>query len=225
MVPIRDVVVFPHTKAAFVIGRPSSVRALEEAMATNKIIFLATQHDATIEDPAPDQIYPVGTLAFIANSLHKPEEATIKVLVEGRERARAVRVEEHDGYYIATLRRAPVVTENNKRASAMVSRIASLVEQYLKIAQEGNFDQIQAALRAPDPGQIVDQLADKMKLDLPDKQALLEAYSAHARMVKMAEILEVEIEKLNLERTIQTRVKRQMEKQQREYYLNEKIKA
>lgn len=225
MVPIRDVVVFPHTKAAFVIGRPSSVRALEEAMATNRIIFLATQHDATIEDPAPDQIYPVGTLAYIANSLRKPEEATIKVLVEGRERARAVRVEEHDGYYIATLRRAPVITENNKRAAAMVSRIASLVEQYLKIAQEGNLDQIQAALRAPDPGQIVDQLADKMKLDLPDKQALLEAYSAHARMVKMAEILEVEIEKLNLERTIQTRVKRQMEKQQREYYLNEKIKA
>lgn len=225
MVPIRDVVVFPHTKAAFVIGRPSSVRALEEAMATNKIIFLATQHDATIEDPTPDQIYPVGTLAYIANSLRKPEEATIKVLVEGRERARAVRVEERDGYYIATLRRAPVMAENNKRAAAMVSRIASLVEQYLKIAQEGNFDQIQAALRAPDPGQIVDQLADKMKLDLPDKQALLEAYSAHARMVKMAEILEVEIEKLNLERTIQTRVKRQMEKQQREYYLNEKIKA
>ncbi|HMV83249.1 MAG TPA: endopeptidase La [Blastocatellia bacterium] len=225
MVPIRDVVVFPHTKAAFVIGRPSSVRALEEALATNKIIFLATQHDATIEDPAPDQIYPVGTLAYIANSLRKPDEATIKVLVEGRERARAVRVEERDGYSMATLRRAPVVTENNKRITSLVSRIASLVEQYLKIAQEGNLDQIQAALRAPDAGQIVDQLADKMKLDLPDKQALLETYPTHARLVKMAEILEVEIEKVNLERTIQTRVKRQMEKQQREYYLNEKIKA
>jgi ATP-dependent Lon protease len=225
MVPIRDVVVFPHTKAAFVIGRPSSVRALEEAMASSKIIFLATQHDATIEDPTPDQIYPVGTLAYIANSLTKPEEATIKVLVEGRERARAVRVEERDGYYLATLRRAPVVPENNKRSAALASRIVGLAEQYLKIAQEGNLDQIQAALRAADPGQMVDHLADKMKLDLPDKQALLETYSVHARMVKMAEILEVEIEKLNLERTIQTRVKRQMEKQQREYYLNEKIKA
>ncbi len=225
MVPIRDVVVFPHTKAAFVIGRPSSVRALEEAMATDRIIFLATQHDAIIEDPNPDQIFPVGTLAYIANSLSKPEEATIKVLVEGRERARAVHVEELDGYYLATLRRAPVVPENNKRSAALVSRIAGLVEQYLKIAQEGNLDQIQASLRAADPGQMVDHLADKMKLDLPDKQALLETYSVHARMTKMAEILEVEIEKLNLERTIQTRVKRQMEKQQREYYLNEKIKA
>ena len=81
MVTVRDVVVFPHTKAAFVIGRPSSVRALEEALATNRIIFLATQHDATVEDPSPDQIYSVGTLSYIANSLSKPEEATIKVLV------------------------------------------------------------------------------------------------------------------------------------------------
>jgi ATP-dependent Lon protease len=225
MVPIRDVVVFPHTKAAFVIGRPSSVRALEEALATNRIIFLATQHDATVEDPAPDQIYQTGTLAFIANSLRKPEESTIKVLVEGRERARAVRVEEVDGYYLATLRRAPVVAENNKRIAPLVSRAVSLVEQYLKLAQEGNPDQIQAALRANDPSQLVDQLADKMKLEIDDKQTLLETYSTHERMLRMIEIMELEIDKLNVDRTIQTRVKRQMEKQQREYYLNEKIKA
>jgi ATP-dependent Lon protease len=225
MVPIRDVVVFPNTKAAFVIGRPSSVRALEEALSTNRIIFLATQHDATVEDPAPDQIYQVGTLAYIANSLRKPEEATIKVLVEGRERARAVRVEEKDGLYLATLRRAPVVAENNKHIAQLISRIISLIEQYLKVMQEGNPDQIQAALRAADPGQLVDQLADKMKLDVADKQSLLEAYSTQERMLRMIEIIEIEIEKQNLDRTIQTRVKRQMEKQQREYYLNEKIKA
>lgn len=225
MVPIRDVVVFPHTKAAFVIGRPSSVQALEAALAGDKIIFLATQHDATVEDPSSDQIYAYGTLAYIANSMYKAEEATIKVLVEGRERAQAVRFEEQDGYLVATVRRAPVVAENSKRISPLVSKVVGLVEQYLKVAQEGNFDQIQAALRAPSPGQMVDQLADKMKLDLPDKQSLLEIYSTQERLIKMAEILEVEIEKVNLDRTIQTRVKRQMEKQQREYYLNEKIKA
>ncbi len=225
MVPIREVVVFPHTKAAFVIGRPSSVRALEEALATDRIIFLATQHDATIEDPAPDQIYQVGTLAYIANSLRKPEEATIKVLVEGRERARAVRVEERDGFYMATLRRAPVTPENNKRVSPLVSRLVSLVEQYLKITQEGNPDQVHAALRATDPSQLIDQLADKMKLETADKQRLLETYSTQERMMRLIEIIEIEIEKQNLDRTIQTRVKRQMEKQQREYYLNEKIKA
>jgi ATP-dependent Lon protease len=225
MVPIRDIVAFPHTKAPFNIGRPSSVRALEEALATNRIIFLATQHDATVEDPTPDQIYQVGTLAYIANFLRKPEESTIKVLVEGRERARAVRVEERDGYYLATLRRAPVVAENNKKIAPLVSRVVSLVEQYMKLAQEGNPDQIQSALRASDPGQLVDQLADKMKLEIEDKQGLLETYSSYERMLRMIEVLEIEIDKLNVDRTIQTRVKRQMEKQQREYYLNEKIKA
>ncbi len=225
MVPIRDVVVFPHTKAAFVIGRPSSVRALEESLATTRIIFLATQHDATVEDPAPDQIYQVGTLAYIANSLRKPEEATIKVLVEGRERARAVRVEEKDGYGLATLRRAPVTADNNKRIAPLVSRIVSLIEQYLKVAQDGNPDQVQTAMRAADPSQLVDQLADKMKLEITDKQMLLETYSTYERMLRMIDIIEIEVEKQNLDRTIQTRVKRQMEKQQREYYLNEKIKA
>ena len=225
MVPIRDVVVFPHTKAAFVIGRSSSVRALEEAMATNRLIFLATQHDATVEDPNLDQIYQVGTLAHIVNCTRKPGEDTIKVMVEGRERARVVRFEEHDGFCMATVRRAPVVAENHKRHALLVSRVVGLVDQYLKIAHEGNFDQIQAALRASDPGQMVDQLADKMKLDLADKQALLEIYPTQSRLLKMIETLEVEIEKINLDRTIQTRVKRQMEKQQREYFLNEKIKA
>ncbi len=225
MVPIREVVVFPHTKAAFVIGRPSSVRALEKALATDRVIFLATQHDATVEDPAPDQIYQVGTLAYIANSLRKPEDATIKVLVEGRERARAVRVEEMDGLYLATLRRAPVMAENNKRIAPFLSRLVSLIEQYLKIAPDGNPDQINVALRAADPSQLVDQLADKMKLETADKQRLLETYSTQERMMRLIEIIEIEIEKQNLDRTIQTRVKRQMEKQQREYYLNEKIKA
>jgi ATP-dependent Lon protease len=225
MVPIRDVVVFPQTKAAFVIGRPASVRALEEALTGDRMIFLATQHDATIEDPTPDQIYQVGTLAYIANSLRKPDEQTIKVLVEGRERARVVRVEEGDGFSIATLRRAPAPAEIQKRSVQMVARLTALAEQYLKLAQDVNPDLLQAALRIPDPGHLVDQLADKMKLEITDKQSLLEIYSPDDRLLRMIEILEIEIDKLNVDRTIQTRVKRQMEKQQREYYLNEKIKA
>jgi ATP-dependent Lon protease len=225
MVPIRDVVVYPGTRAAFVIGRPSSVSALEEALATNRLIFLATQHDATVEDPVPDQIYRVGTLAYIANSLRKPDEETIKVLVEGRERVRAVRVDEKDGYYLATLRRAPIVVENSQRAMALVSRIGSLVEQYLKLSQEPNPEALNAAMRVSDPGQLADNLGHVLKLSVEDKQGLLEIYSTHERLVRLVELLEVEIEKLNLDRTIQTRVKRQMEKAQREYYLNEKIKA
>ncbi len=231
MVPIRDVVVFPQTKAAFVIGRPSSVRAMEEALAGDRMIFLAAQHDATIEDPRPDQIYQVGTLAYIANSLRKQDETTIKVLVEGRERARIVRIEEVNGVAMATLRRSadpagmPEIADETKRRNQLANRAISLTEQYLKLAQDVNPDQIQAAMRISDPGQLADQLGDKLKLEIADKQRLLEMYAITERLMMLIEILEIEIDKLNIDRTIQTRVKRQMEKQQREYYLNEKIKA
>ena len=152
-------------------------------------------------------------------------KATIKVLVEGRERARVMRVEMHDGVMMATLRRAPVVAESPRRLAPLVTRVAALVEQYVKVSTDANLEQVQAALRLADPGHLVDHLADKMKLDLRDKQSLLEVYSTHERLLRMIEILEVELEKNNIDRTISTRTKRQMEKQQREYYLNEKIKA
>ncbi|MEP7271632.1 MAG: endopeptidase La [Acidobacteriota bacterium] len=225
MVPIRDVVVFPDTRAAFNIGRVSSVLALDAALAGDRMIFLATQHDATIEEPTPEQIYQVGTLAHIANSMRKPSESTIKVLVEGRERARAVRVEEKDGYLIATLRRAPAGTESGKRITALATRLGTLVEQYIKLAQDPNPEQLQSALRTPEPNQMVDNLAHVLKLGVEDKQGLLEIFSTHERLTRLIELLEIETEKLNVDRTIQTRVKRQMERAQREYYLNEKIKA
>jgi ATP-dependent Lon protease len=225
MVPIRDVVVFPYSKAAFVIGRDSSVRALEEALASNRLIFLATQHDATVEEPGSGQIYEVGTIAYISNSLRKPDELTIKVLVEGRERARAMRVVEEDGFLRAVVRRTPALMENNRRTMNLVARINALMDQYLKLGQEPNPEMLLSALRVGDPGQMVDLLAHVMKLRVEDKQSLLETYSVHERLLKMVDLLEIEIEKLNLDRTIQTRVKRQMEKSQREYYLNEKIKA
>ena len=225
MVPIRDVVVFPFSKAAFNIGRGSSVRALEEALATERLIFLATQHDATMEEPGIGQIYDVGTIAYISNSLRKPEEPTIKVMVEGRERARTIRIVEKDGYWQAIVRRAPELPENNRRTLNLVSRVNAQMDQYLKLAQEPNPELLLSALRVGDPGQMVDLLAHVMKLPVEDKQSLLETYSVQERLLKMVDLIEIEIEKLNLDRTIQTRVKRQMEKSQREYYLNEKIKA
>ncbi|MFN0124916.1 MAG: endopeptidase La [Blastocatellia bacterium] len=225
MVPIRDVVVFPGTRAAFVIGRASSVHALEAALGGSRIIFLATQHDATVEEPTPDQIYQTGTLAYIANSLRKPEEQTIKVLVEGRERAHAVRVDEKNGYYVASLRRMPIAAEDHKGATTLISRVASLVEQYMKLSQEPNLETIQAAMRTGDPSQLADNLGHVLKLAVEDKQKLLETPGAHDRLTRLAELVEAEIEKLSLDKSIQSQVKRQMEKTQREYYLNEKIKA
>jgi ATP-dependent Lon protease len=224
MVPIRDVVIFPFTKVAFKIGRAGSVRALEEALATDRMIFLATQHDATVDEPTPEQIYQVGTLGRILQS-QKQENGQIKVVVEGRERATTVRVENNNGTLTALVRRAPVTHEGGARTEALVVRINQLVEQHLRLAPDAQTDALQTALRNQDPSHMTDALASQLRITVEDKQGLLEIFSTQARLQRLIELLETELEKRQLDRTIQTRVKRQMEKAQKEYYLNEQIKA
>src|SRR6478735_8731379 len=224
MVPIRDVVIFPFTKVAFKIGRAGSVRALEQALAADRTIFLATQHDATIDEPGPDQIYGIGTLGRILQS-QKQDNGQIKVVVEGRERATTVRVENTDGAFMALVKRAPVVNEDGTRLDALVQKIAQLVEQHLRLAPESQTDALQTALRNQEPSHLADALASQLRISVEDKQGLLELFSSQARLQRLIELLELEIEKRQLDRTIQTRVKRQMEKAQKEYYLNEQIKA
>jgi ATP-dependent Lon protease len=224
MVPIRDVVIFPFTKVAFKIGRPGSVRALELALASDRTIFLATQHDATVDEPSPEQIYSVGTIARIMQS-QKQENGQIKVVVEGRERATTIRVENNDGAFTALVRRAPVVSEEGVRTDALIQKVAQLVEQHLRLAPDVQPDALQTAMRNADASHMADALASQLRISVEDKQGLLELFSAHARLARLVEILEIELEKRQLDRTIQTRVKRQMEKAQKEYYLNEQIKA
>jgi ATP-dependent Lon protease len=224
MVPIRDVVIFPFTKVAFKIGRSGSVRALEQALATDRTIFLATQHDATVDEPAPEQIYGVGTLGRILQS-QKQENGQIKVVVEGRERATTVRVENTDGAFMALVRRAPIVNEEGTRLDALIQKVGQLVEQHLRLAPDTQTDALQTALRNQEPSHLADALASQLRISVEDKQGLLEIFSTQARLQRLIELLETEIEKRQLDRTIQTRVKRQMEKAQKEYYLNEQIKA
>src|SRR3954454_10806683 len=224
MVPIRDVVIFPFTKVAFKIGRSGSVRALEQALATDRTIFLATQHDATVDEPAPEQIYGVGTLGRILQS-QRQENGQIKVVVEGRERATTVRVENNNGAFTALVRRAPAVSETGAQVEALVARINQLVEQHLRLAPDAQTDALQTALRNQDSSHMADALASQLRISVEDKQGLLEIFSTQARLSRLIELLETELEKRQLDRTIQTRVKRQMEKAQKEYYLNEQIKA
>ncbi len=224
MVPIRDVVIFPFTKVAFKIGRPGSVRALEEALATDRTIFLATQHDASVDEPTPEQIYGVGTLGRILQS-QRQENGQIKVVVEGRERATTVRVENNDGAFTALIRRAPAVSEEGPRVEALIQKINQLVEQHLRLAPDAQTDALQTALRNQDPSHLADALASQLRISVEDKQGLLEIFSTQARLQRLVELLETELDKRQLDRTIQTRVKRQMEKAQKEYYLNEQIKA
>src|ERR1051325_10099288 len=146
MVPIRDVVVFPYTMVAFVIGRPASVRALEIAQRGDKTIFLASQHDATVDEPDIDQVYTIGTIARITHNLRLPD-GNIKVMVEGIERARAVRVEDEDGYWQATVRKAPQSNESRSRLNALIGRVGSLVDQYVRQSTDlANPETVTAAL-------------------------------------------------------------------------------
>ncbi len=224
MVPIRDVVIFPFTKVAFKIGRPGSVRALEEALAGDRTIFLATQHDATIDEPTPEQVYSIGTLGRILQS-QKQDNGQIKVVVEGRERATTVRVENDNGAFTAIVRRAPQASEAGVRLDALVARINQLVEQHLRLAPDAQTDALQTALRNQDPSHLADALASQLRISVEDKQGLLEIFSAQARLQRLIELLEGELEKRQLDKVIQTRVKKQMEKAQKEYYLNEQMKA
>ncbi|HEV2199884.1 MAG TPA: endopeptidase La [Bryobacteraceae bacterium] len=224
MMPIRDVVIFPHMMTPFVVGRESSVRALEEALAGDKKIFLATQHDASVDEPRPDEIFSVGTMANIVQSL-KQSDGNIKVLVEGVERGKVISVTEDEGYFKATIKTFGYKIETGAQLDALIARVTGLFEQYAKISQNVNYDTIVAAVRGDDPGKLADTVGANLPLAIEEKQELLEIFDPVDRLTRVAEMLDIEIEKLSVDRTIQGRVKRQMEKAQKEYYLNEKIKA
>jgi ATP-dependent Lon protease len=224
MMPIRDVVIFPHMMTPFVVGRESSVRALEEALAGDKKIFLATQHDASVDDPSPEQIYQVGTIVTIVQSLKLPD-GNIKVLVEGIERARAVTVNVERGFLFALVKTESFSVPANAEIEALTSRVNTLFEQYVKQSQNLNYETMIAAVRVDDAGKLADTIGAHLQLTIPEKQDLLEIFDPIERLARIADVLDIEIEKLGVDRTIQGRVKRQMEKAQKEYYLNEKIKA
>ena len=225
MVPIRDVVIFPYTKVAFKIGRPSSVAALEQAMTGGRQIFLATQHDATIDEPTADQIYVVGTLGRILQA-QRQDNGQIKVVVEGRERGRMIRVEQDaEGMFYAHVRRVPSTDESGYRTDGYLQKIHQQVEQFLRVSPDAYTDALHASLRGVSAAQIADSMSSHLRIDVKEKQELLETVSVAERLQKLVEILEAEIEKRQLDRNIQSRTKKQMDKHQREYYLNEQIKA
>ena len=224
MMPIRDMVIFPHMMTPFVVGRESSVRALEEALTGDRKIFLATQHDARIDEPRTEDIYTVGTIGNIVQSVKMPD-GNIKVLVEGLERARAVEMSDADGFFVATVRTGKSTLEVTPQVEQLAQKVTSLFEQYVKLQQSLNLESTMAALRVDEPAKLADTIAANLQLEIPEKQEILDVFDPVERLTRIAGVLDVEIEKLNMERSIQSRVKRQMERAQKEYYLNEKIKA
>ena len=224
MMPIRDVVIFPYMMTPFVVGRESSIRALEEALAGDKKIFLATQHDPSVDDPKFNEIYQVGTISNIVQSVRLPD-GNIKVLVEGLERGKVLKITNDEGYFQVQTRTVSYRIVSTPSLEQLNQRVNSLFEQYVKLNQSLNYETMIAAVRVEDVGKFTDTVAANLSLGIEEKQELLEIFDPVDRLTRLADLLDLEIEKLNVDRTIQGRVKRQMERAQREYYLNEKIKA
>ncbi|HXK09229.1 MAG TPA: endopeptidase La [Vicinamibacteria bacterium] len=224
MVPLRDVVVFPHMMIPFVIGRQSSIRALEHALARGKRIFLSAQHDATRDNPGPEEIYTLGTVCSIVQSLKLPD-GNVKVLVEGLDRGRALEFREEQGHLRVVVKLIPRIEEPAAGMEALMAKVIGLFEQYVKLSNNLHYDAMLAAVRVEDPGRLADTISSHLVVPVEEKQNLLEIFSPQERLIRISGILEAEVDKLNVDRRIQGRVKKQMERAQKEYYLNEKMKA
>src|SRR2546426_1581639 len=224
MVPLRDVVVFPHMMIPFVIGRPSSIKALEYALVKGKRSFLSAQHDATRDNPGTEEIHTLGTICNIVQSLKLPD-GNVKVLVEGLDRGRALEFKEEQGFFKVVVKLIPKQTDTGSGIEALVSKVIALFEQYVKLSNNLHYDAMLAAVRVEDPGKLADTISSHLVVPVEEKQNLLEIFSPQERLERILTILEAEVDKLQVDKRIQGRVKKQMERAQKEYYLNEKMKA
>lgn len=224
VLPLRDIVVFPHMIVPLFVGREKSVNALEDVMENDKQILLVTQKNASDDDPGPEDIYEMGTVASVLQLLKLPD-GTVKVLVEGARRARIVGFSEREAFFEAfgeELDEGEGAGEDNE---ALARSVVSQFEQYVKLNRKIPPEVLVSVNQIEEAGKLADTIASHLSLKIPDKQELLETPSAHERLEKVYSLMEGEIGVMQVERKIRSRVKRQMEKTQREYYLNEQLKA
>ncbi|MGD0639527.1 MAG: endopeptidase La [Roseiarcus sp.] len=224
VLPLRDIVVFPHMIVPLFVGREKSIRALEEVMKADKPILLATQMNAADDDPATDAIFATGTLAKVLQLLKLPD-GTVKVLVEGESRARIKAYLPTEGYYEADAEAVADDPIDPIEAEALSRSVVSEFENYVKLNKKISPEVVAAVTQIEDYGKLADTIASHLAVKLADKQAILEIHSIAKRFEKCLGLMESEISVLQVEKRIRTRVKRQMEKTQREYYLNEQMKA
>ncbi len=224
VLPLRDIVVFPHMIVPLFVGREKSIRALEEVMRADRFILLATQKNATEDDPAPDAIFQTGVLASVLQLLKLPD-GTVKVLVEGVARASVGKFSLADQYYEADAALMPDAEENRVEVEALGRSVVSEFENYVKLNKKVSPEVVAAVTQIDDYSKLADTVASHLAVKISDKQAVLEMASVSQRLEKCLQLMESEISVLQVEKRIRTRVKRQMEKTQREYYLNEQMKA
>lgn len=224
VLPLRDIVVFPHMIVPLFVGREKSIRALEEVVKGDRHILLATQIDATDDDPSTDAIYKVGTLANVLQLLKLPD-GTVKVLVEGASRAQVKAYTRTDEFYEAEAEALPDSLGDQVEAEALARSVVSEFENYVKLNKKVSPEVVTAVTQIDEPAKLADTIASHLAIKIADKQAILETATVAQRLEKVLGMMESEISVLQVEKRIRTRVKRQMEKTQREYYLNEQMKA
>jgi ATP-dependent Lon protease len=224
VLPLRDIVVFPHMIVPLFVGREKSIKALEEVMRSDTFILLATQKNASDDDPATGAIYEMGTLASVLQLLKLPD-GTVKVLVEGAARAQVVRYTERTEYYEADAIVATDTAGEQVEAEALARSVINEFENYVKLNKKVSPEVVGVVQQIEDYAKLADTVASHLAVKIPEKQAVLETAVVTERLEKVLALMESEISVLQVEKRIRTRVKRQMEKTQREYYLNEQMKA
>src|SRR6201984_658225 len=224
VLPLRDIVVFPHMIVPLFVGREKSIKALEEVMRSDTFILLATQKNASDDDPSTDAIYSIGTLASVLQLLKLPD-GTVKVLVEGAARARVNHYTDREEYYEAEAVVLADSTGDQVEAEAMARSVVNEFEGYVKLNKKVSPEVIGVVQQIEDYAKLADAVASHRAVKIPEKQTILETAVVTERLEKVLALMESEISVLQVEKRIRTRVKRQMEKTQREYYLNEQMKA
>ena len=224
LLPLRDVVVYPQIVQPLFVGRMKSIKALEQAMSSDKQVLLVAQKNASDDDPAGTQLFNIGTIATILQLIRLPD-GTVKVLVEGLERAQILETNDESGYLIAEARLLVADGMSEKEASALIRSLLSQFDQYVQLSKKIPPEVMTSISSIDDPGRLVDTIASHMALQLTEKQNLLELSALKERIEHLMALIESEIDLFQVEKRIRGRVKKQMEKSQREYYLNEQMKA
>src|SRR5690349_19722570 len=224
VLPLRDIVVFPHMIVPLFVGREKSVRALEDVMKEDKQILLVTQRNAAQDDPGPADMYSIGTVGTVLQLLKLPD-GTVKVLVEGGMRAKIQEFAETEPFFVAKASALPEGENEGKETEALARSVITQFEQYIKLNKKIPPEVLVSVNQIEDPSKLADTVASHLTLKISDKQELLEIPTVSGRLEKVFSFMEGEIGVLQVEKRIRSRVKRQMEKTQREYYLNEQMKA
>src|SRR5690349_12806117 len=225
LLPLRDIIVFPHMVVPLFVGREKSINALDEAMAADKEILLSAQKKAKTNEPSAEDIFPVGTLGNVIQLLRLPD-GTVKVLVEGKQRARIKKFSAtNDRFYEVEVEDVPEPDERSVEIEALIRSVHSTFEAYVKLNKRIPPEMLMSVSTIDDPARLADTIVAHLSLKLNDKQAILETESPQKRLEKLYELMQGEIEILQVEKKIRTRVKKQMEKTQKEYYLNEQMQA